>query len=497
MDLDFIKMLEQTKWILLIEVFYVLLIIAVCLRIILDTRSVSKTLAYLLFVIFVPVIGIIFYFSFGINYRKRKIYSKKLLLDDHLSEEFRKKITASLLLPDKDHNEAVIQNRLLIKLLTNPDSDDFNPVFYDNEVEILVNGETFFPALIRQLKQAENHIHIEFYIYEDDKIGNEIKDILIQKAKEGVEVRFIYDDFGSKDIRRSFVKELNDNGVKTYPFNKIRLILLANRINYRNHRKIVVIDGTTSFIGGINVSDKYINNGASELYWRDTHLMIKGNSTYLIQKVFLLDWNFCSNEDIGINLSYFPPIASLEKTKNIPVQIISSGPDSESPYILHSIIKAISLAQQEVLITTPYYIPDETLQETLILTARSGVEVKLLVPETGDSAIVNLASQAYFEDLLKAGVKIYLYKKGFVHAKTFVTDRKLASVGTANLDLRSFDLNFEVSAIIYDTDKAAELTEIFYSDIKDAEELSYISWSNRPKYKKIAERLIRLFSPFM
>lgn len=500
-------MLEQTKWVILAEVFYILLTIAVCLRIILDTRSVSKTLAYLLFVIFVPIIGMFFYFSFGINYRKRKIYRKMLLLDDHLTEKFRQKTAALLIYPSKTDNESIINNKPLIKLLNNvepddfdPESDDFNPVFHNNDVEILVNGEAFFPVLIEQLKQAKHHIHIEFYIYEDDKIGNEIKDILIQKAKEGVEVRFIYDDFGSKGIRRKFTKTLNNNGVMAYPFNKIKLILFANRINYRNHRKIVVIDGKTSFIGGINISDKYINNGGSSLYWRDTHLMIKGNATYLIQKVFLLDWNFCSHENLEIDFKYFPAGISSDtpdKDKGTPVQIISSGPSSDSPYILHSIIKAISLAKEEVLLTTPYYIPDETLQETLILTARSGVDVKLLVPETGDSSIVNMASQAYFEDLLKAGVKIYLYTKGFIHAKTFVTDRKLASVGTANLDLRSFDLNFEISAIIYDEEKALKLTEFFYTDLKDARELSYSKWASRPKYKKIIERLIRLFSPFM
>lgn len=488
-------MLEQTKWIIIAEIVYGLLLFAVCLRVIWDTRSVSKTLAYLLLVIFVPVVGILFYFSFGINYRKRKIYTKKLLADDHLTEEFINKVIDSLQQGNGSNNRSIVQNQRLIKLLTNPNSDDFNPVFYNNTAEILTNGETFFPLLIEQLKQARHHIHIEFYIYEDDVIGNEIKEVLIQKAKEGVEVRFIYDDFGSKGIRKRFVSALRENGVQAFPFNEIKLIFLANRLNYRNHRKIVIIDGETSFIGGINVSDKYINRADSALYWRDTHLMIQGSSTYLLQKVFLLDWNFCSNEQLGFSLDYFPEIPL--KHAETPIQIISSGPDSDAPYILYSIIKAISLAQKEVLITTPYYIPDESLQQTLILTALSGVEVKLLVPEEGDSAIVNLASQAYFEDLLKAGVRIFRYQKGFIHAKTFVTDRKLASIGTANLDLRSFDLNFEVSAVIYDEQKATELANIFYEDLGHSKELLYSSWISRPKYKRVFERLIRLVSPFM
>lgn len=485
----------HTKWFIVAEIIYILLLFVVCMRVIWDTRSVSKTLAYLLFVIFVPVVGILFYFSFGINYRKRKIYSKKLRADDHLTEEFIKKIIDSLQKGSNGDNRSVIQNQRLIKLLTNPNSDDFNPVFYNNDVEILINGEAFFPVLLERLQQAKHHIHIEFYIYENDAIGNAIKDVLIQKAKEGVEVRFIYDDFGSKGIRKAFVRELQENGVKAFPFNKIKLIFMANRLNYRNHRKIVVIDGSTSFVGGINVSDKYINQPDSNLYWRDTHLMINGSSTYLLQKVFMLDWNFCSDEQLGFNLKYFPEIPV--KNAETPIQIISSGPDSDAPYILYAIIKAISLAQKEVLITTPYYIPDETLQQALILTALSGIDVKLLVPQEGDSVIVNLAAQAYFRDLLKAGVRIYRYQKGFIHAKTFVTDRKLASIGTANLDLRSFDLNFEVSAMIYDEQKAHELAEIFYEDLKHSRELQYSDWVKRPKYKKITERLIRLFSPFL
>lgn len=483
----------QPKLIIIIEAIYVVIVLAVCLRVIWDTRSVSKTLAYLLLVVFVPVFGIFFYFSFGINYRKRKIFTKKLLADDHLTAEFLEKVVKSFQQGDK--NQSIVQNQRLIRLLSNPDSDDFNPVFHNNDVEILVNGEAFFPKLIEHLKQAKHHIHIEFYIYENDEIGNEIKDILIQKAKEGVEVRFIYDDFGSKDIRKRFVDELCENGVKAFPFNEIKLIVLANRLNYRNHRKIVVIDGQTSFVGGINISDKYINNGKSDLYWRDTHLMIGGTATYLLQRIFLLDWNFCSNESIGINTNFFPRITA--ENKNVPVQIIADGPDSDAPYILYSTIKAITLAEKEVLITTPYYIPDESLQQTLKLTAMSGIDVKLLVPYKADSKIVNIASKAYFEDLLKAGVKIYRYKKGFVHAKTFVTDRKLASIGTANLDIRSFDLNFEVNAIIYDEKTANELAEIFYQDLEDSEELILEQWTNRSMFKKLKERLIRLLSPFM
>lgn len=486
---------EQAKWLIVAELIYVLLIIVVCIRIIFDTRSVSKTLAYLLFVIFVPVIGMVFYFSFGINYRKRKIYSKKLEIDEKLREGLESTIEAYNKSILELNNPSIQENLRLIKLISNRKAGNTS-VLPNYSVEVLQNGENLYPIMLEELRKAQKHIHIEYYIYENDTIGNQIKDILIEKAGQGVEVRFIYDDFGSKGIRKNIVRKLQKAGVQAHPFNKIRLIFLANRLNYRNHRKIVVIDGETSFIGGINVSDKYINPSESGLYWRDTHLMIKGYSSLALQRVFLSDWNFCSGENILINAKYFP-FGQLSDHKAVYTQIVSSGPDSDLPNILYSVNQAINSAQKEILLATPYFIPEITLQESLIVAALSGVDVKLLVPMQADSKIVNMASQAYFSELLSAGVKIYLYQKGFVHSKTFVIDKKIASVGTANLDLRSFDLNFEVSVLIYDREIAQKMTDSFYEDLKHAEQISFEKWKNRSKFKKFAGRFVRLISPFM
>lgn len=486
---------EQTKWLIATEIIYSLLVILVCIRIIIDTRSVSKTLAYLLFVIFVPLVGIIFYFSFGINYRKRKIYNRKLEVD----EKFKKKLESTI----ENYNQRVLsldnnsiqENLKLILLVANQKSGN-TTVLPNDTVKILQNGENLYPIMLDELRKAQEHIHIEYYIFENDIIGNKIKDILIEKAKQGVEVRFIYDDFGSKDIRKNIVRELREASVQAYPFNKIKLIFLANRLNYRNHRKIVVIDGKTSFIGGINVSDKYINPSKSGIYWRDTHIMIKGLSSLALQKVFLSDWNFCSKENIQINTTYFPFIP-INANNSFYTQIVSSGPDSDLPNILYSIIQAINSAKKEVLLTTPYYIPDNSLQEALIIASLSGVDIKLLVPKDGDSKIVNIATQSFFEDLLKSGVKIYQYYKGFVHSKTFVIDSQVASIGTANLDMRSFDLNFEVSALVYDPKIATELRDAFYYDLQDSSQIIYEEWKNRTKLKQISERIVRLISPFM
>ena len=315
----------------------------------------------------------------------------------------------------------------------------------------MVNGEAKFPDVFESLRSAKHHIHIEYYIYENDTIGNELAQILIEKAKEGVEVRFIYDDFGSSGIRKNIAHQLREAGVEAYPFYKIKLIMLANRMNYRNHRKIIVVDGTIGYIGGINVSDKYINNDKDDkLYWRDTHLKIVGNSVFNLQTIFLADWNFCANQKIRYSSNYFPEKSEAEHYGNHLVQIVSSGPDSKYPKIKYTLIQAILSAEKEICITTPYFIPDKSFLEAINIAALSGIEVKLLVPTRSDSFIVNTTSQSNFQELLDVGVKIYSYDKGFVHAKTMVCDQKVAIIGTANFDNRSLDLNFEINAIVFD-----------------------------------------------
>lgn len=494
---DFISAFYQdllnSGWVIVLEAIYLLLILLVCLRIVYDTRSVSKTISYLLLTIFLPVFGAIFYFTFGINYRKRKIYDKKLKIDESLKINFEKFINQNTNRIFSLDDEVISNNKAIIRLMGNPKNGS-NPIFANQEIALLRNGEEFFPALERELKKACKHIHFEYYIYENDKIGKRIRDILIEKAKEGVEVRFIYDDFGSAGIRKNIVKELRENGVKAFPFNKITFIRLANKLNYRNHRKIVVIDSETSFVGGINISDRYINpNG--KLYWRDTHLMIKGYTSYSLQRTFIQDWNFCSDEKLEISPELFPQLTYENNVQNY-AQIAASGPDSDLPSILYSVLEAVSSAKEEILITTPYYIPDEALQQVLMVAALKGVCVKLLVPKESDSHFVNLASRSYFQELLSAGVEIYLYTKGFVHSKTIVADRQLASVGTANLDVRSFDLNFEVSAFVFDEKIAKKLADDFYEDLNYSEKIEPKTWNERPLVQVIAERFIRLFSPF-
>ncbi|HEY4936824.1 MAG TPA: cardiolipin synthase [Puia sp.] len=482
------------NWLTLIEIAYILGLIFVCLRIILDTRSATKSLAYLLFAIFVPFAGIIFYFLFGINYRTRKMYSKKLADNDEMSARLNKQINQYSKKSFDESDASVQSNKELVFMLLKV---TLSPLTTNNSVKLLVNGENKFPEVLMALKEAKNHIHLEYYIYQDDEIGRKIEEVLIQKAKEGIDVRFIYDDFGSRTIRRTLAHRLNENGVKAFPFLRIYFIALANRLNYRNHRKIIVIDGQTAFVGGINVDDRYINTETNNIFWRDTHLRIDGHGVQYLQYLFLCDWNFCASEKLHPDEHFFPPDNALQVRDKKVVQIAASGPDSGAPTILFSILQAISLATKEILITTPYFIPGESLLDALIIASLGGVSVKLLVPGRSDSILVNAAARSYYIELMKRGVEIYQYTKGFVHAKTMVTDSKIAIVGTANMDTRSFDLNFEVNAIVYDSEVAGELRDIFYEDIKNAEKIDFEVWRKRPLYKQFFEKTARLISPLL
>jgi cardiolipin synthase len=343
------------------------------------------------------------------------------------------------------------------------------------------------------LQAAKHHIHIEYYIFEQDETGTAIIEILIAKAKEGVQVRFIYDDFGSPSLKKKIVKRMQAAGIEVYPFSKVIFYLLANRINYRNHRKIVVIDGQTGFVGGINISDRYINNKKNKLYWRDTHVRIDGPGVYYLQYTFITDWNFCCQKKLKPVTEFFTPCNVIKQ--GMLVQIAASGPDSIEPSILFSILEAIHLAKKELLITTPYFIPGDSTLNALRMAALGGVDVKLLVPEKADSKIVTAASKANYNLLLQAGVEIYLYKKGFIHAKTLVADSELSMVGTANMDYRSFELNFEVNAIIYDEAFSKKLRNVFYEDIQHAKKLDAKRWYKRSLLQQFPEKIARLLSP--
>lgn len=397
-------------------------------------------------------------------------------------------ISNSGLIPDK--------NKTLTEFIRRAGS---SPLTANNKVKLLLNGEEKFPELIKALENAKSHIHLEYYIYENDVTGNQIAEMLIKKAKEGLEVRFLYDDFGSHGLTKPFIQKLKDAGVQTAPFYKIKWYALANRINYRNHRKIVIIDGFVGFVGGINMSDKYRNDliPKNKLFWRDTHLMVMGQATSYLQYLFMCDWNFCSPNKLVYNELYFPEIPLNNTIEDDVVQIAASGPDSSQPVIFYSLLESISAAKKSIYITSPYFIPGESLMDALIIAIQSGLDVKVLVPGISDSKMVNAAASAYYTELLQYGAKIYKYNKGFVHAKTMVIDDDLAIIGSANMDYRSFDLNFEVNAMVYSKNITKELKEAFENDLKESVQIDAIEWLNRPKHIHLWEKIVRLLSPFL
>jgi cardiolipin synthase len=485
--------MQEIRWILLLEIVYIIAIVLTCLRIIYDTRSTTKTLAYLMLTVFLPIAGIIFYFCVGTNYRKRKLYSKKIIKDEQMQLRVREQIYLESKKIWDTVPEEILKYQKLAQLLLN---DGMSYLTGNNKVDILLNGEQKFPEVLQALRDARSHIHIEYYIFEDDEIGNAIKDVLIAKARSGVKVRLIYDDFGSRSIRKKVIPELREAGVEAYPFYRVLFIAFANRLNYRNHRKIIVIDGCVGFTGGINVSDRYINNSSrDQVFWRDTHVKITGTGAFYLQYLFICDWNFCAAETLTPQTSFFHELK--ENPGDAVVQIAASGPDSDNPTILFSLIQAIGMAEEEILITTPYLIPGESLLDALVVAALSGVKVILLVPERSDSRMVAAAGRSYYGELLSAGVEIYQYQKGFIHSKTMVSDQQLSVIGTANMDNRSFELNFEVNAVIYDNDTAEEMTRIFYQDLKDSRKISAEEWEKRPLYKQLPEKLGRLLSPLL
>lgn len=484
------------NWVPIYQVFYLLMLTIVCLRIIYDTRNNTKSLAYILFAVFVPFIGVAFYFLFGINYRNRKMYSKKLILNNKQANKLRETIFEYSKQTFDESDSSVKSFEELATLLLR---DNQSPLTSNNSVKLLINGEKKISELIKALKEAKNHIHIEYYIYENDEIGKLIQSVLVQKVNEGVTVRFIYDDYGSRSIRKTLVPEMQAKGIKAFPFFRIRFITFANRLNYRNHRKIVVIDGKTAFVGGINISNRYVNklSDAGKIFWRDTHIRIDGPGVQYLQHLFLCDWNFCADSKLEPDAVFFPPLNTLDVHEHKIVQIAASGPDSHTPAILYSILQAINLATEEILISTPYFIPNESLLDALCVASLGGVKIKLLVPLKSDSSFIDHAVRSYYLEILNAGIEIYQYKKGFMHAKTMVCDRMIAMVGTANMDIRSFDLNFEVNAIVYDKQIANELHAIFMEDLKDSVKLNVIAWSKRPWYKKLTENAVRLVSPLL
>jgi len=474
----------------LVTVLYFLTVVFIAFLIILENRNPVKTISWILVLVLLPFAGIVIYLFFGQEYRKTKMYSRKGLKD----LERLRKLTMEQLdnLPDNHlqfSEQLYTKKRLMNLMLSNSNAILTN----DNEIEILRNGEQTFPEIFRTIENARHHVHLEYYIIENDRIGNYLRELLIRKAKEGVEVRLIFDDVGSWELKKKFIRSMSDAGVMVDCFMKVRFPMLTSRVNYRNHRKILVVDGDTAFVGGLNFADRYQDGVPGIGPWRDTHLKVIGGGATALQIIFMADWYFVSKEILKGH-EYFKPFKSGNGKL---VQMTASGPDSDWESISQAYFSAIATATDYVYISTPYLMPTADIVTALKTSALGGVDVRIIVPGLSDAITPKWGTNSYIEELVESGVKVYFYKGGFTHSKVIVADGIFSSVGTANLDFRSLETNFEVNAMIYDPEIAGILTNQFLEDQEKSELVILEEWQKRPRINKIKESFSRILSPML
>lgn len=488
-----LSLLKETNWHLVIKIISIVLVllsfIGVVGTILLENRNPIKAMAYILLLIFVPLLGLIVYYYLGRDLRKRKRFTLKGTRDETLMLRYwenkrpeieEMQVELRQLVASKQEVSAMLLNTMHSLLTKN------------NRAKVLINGEQKFPAVMEALRNATHHIHMEYYIFAVDSIGNAVIDILIEKLKAGVEVRFIYDDLGC-DHMGPIAERLKEHGAEVYAFAPVLVDFYLNA-NYRDHRKIIVIDGKIGFTGGINIDERYINNGHNEVYWRDTHLQLEGDVVNQLQLQFMMSYRYCSKETFPFAFPYF---RRADFTANCFTDIVASGPDSQWPMAMQSILMAINVARRRIRISNPYFIPNEQLLSALQMAALAGKDVELLLPKRGDSFFVQHAAQSFIKPMLDAGVKIYFYEKGFIHAKTMIIDDNLAIVGTVNLDNRSFYLNFEIAIIMYDRLVVKDLLDAFEEDLEDATLITRRSWKNRSLFEKFIDAVCRLLTPLL
>jgi cardiolipin synthase len=457
---------------------YIVLIAGAVIVIISENRSPIKTMAWLLVLIFVPIFGLIVYYFFGQDTRRMRQLSEKK------SQEI-KNLSFKNLTPNRNIR-LLPEYANLISLLK---KSNLSPVLQGSKVEIITEGARMYETLLQDLQNAKHHIHIEIFIFNNDQTGEIVRDLLIKKASEGVEVRFIYDKVANWLVPKKFYNKMKKSGVKIASLMDAKFVKLGEKLNYRNHRKVIVIDGIISYIGGMNISNNYFINPK----WRDTHLRIQGQGVLGLQACFLIDW-YSSGEPFLDEETYFPP--AKDHTQNL-MQIATGGPYGMCHNLLQATINIIIGAKKYIYMQTPYFLPNESLFQALQMAALSGIDVRLMVSRKSDSSYVDPASRSYYADLLEAGMKIYELQDKFIHAKTLVSDDMLSVIGSANLDFRSFETNFEINCYLYDPYIARQNREIFLQDMEHCKEIHYEEWMQRPKWKKFFESVMRLFAPLM
>ncbi|GEK91725.1 cardiolipin synthase [Alkalibacterium kapii] len=456
-------------------------------------RDIAAIWAWLLVIIMLPGFGYIIYLFLGRKISREKIFtiqSQERIGMEQLVESQKKLIEAENLdVPESQYQDKTFE---LIQLFLNGNKSVLTK---GNKIKLIHDGNDKFDRLLKDIKKAKDHIHVTYYIFRDDGIGTKLVKALEEKAKQGVEINVLYDPVGARVLGKHFFDDLRAYGGQVEPFFGSRFFLINLRLNYRNHRKIVVIDGKIGYTGGFNVGDDYLGLYKNMGYWRDTHLRIEGNGVKPLQTRFLMDWNASAKKEIiKYDERYFPFSGLIGETD---MQIVSSGPDNEMHAIKKGFIKMISMAKESVYIQTPYFIPDEALMETLKIAIMSGIDVKLMLPNKPDHPFIYRATLSYATELVDCGAEVYIYDNGFLHSKTIVIDEDILSVGTANFDIRSFKLNFEVNAFLYDRGLAKKQVELYKKDISTSFLLTEEIIQGYSKWELFKQQFSRLFSPIL
>lgn len=462
---------------------YVILVVSCVVVVVKENRNPVRTLSWVIALIFLPVGGLIFYIFFGRSLRGERMISRMN----------KRKILTTMAPRHVNLNTQNLSrsDRNLVKLARNVASSFYT---VNNKIEIFTTGQEKFEALKRDLHGAKKSIFLQYYIFQDDTLGHEIAEILKQKAREGLEVRVIYDHVGSFSVRNRFFKDMNRAGVMTHPFFRVTFPQFANRVNWRNHRKIVIIDGKIGYAGGMNIADRYVRRKkGGHADWRDTHFRLEGDIVESLVYSYVVDWNFRNKSEV----MKFPKATPLDFTNNVGMQFVTSGPTSQWDNLALCFLKAISSATKSIYIQTPYFLPTEALQRALEAAALSKIDVRIMIPRKSDSRMLQFASFSYVTRCLKAGIKVYLYNPGMLHAKAMIIDDNLVTAGSTNFDFRSFENNFECNLIIYDREVNARMRNIFFSDMGQCSKLSYAQWHQRPWWQRTMESCIRLVSPIL
>ena len=477
---------------LILAIIYYIIVVLTVIHVVMDNRQPAKTMAWALVIWFVPVVGIILYLFFGLNTRKERLVNQRQL--DELSKR------SMLGFVEQQNLQLPEEHKPVIDLFT---GQSLSLPFQTDEVEVYTDGYQFFPALLKAIASARSHIHIDVYIIEEDPLGSLVADALIAKSREGVEVRLIYDDVGCWKVRHRFFERMREEGIEAVPFLPVRFPSFTSKVNYRNHRKMIVVDGQTGFIGGMNIALRYVSDD-----WRDTMVRVTGPGVYALQRAFLIDWYFVDRSLLN-DRKYYPnfnpspithhpsPITHHPSPRPL-LQVVTSSPVVPYPEILQGYVRIIMAAHQYVFIETPYFLPNEPMLFALKTVAVAGVDVRILVPEKNDSRFVDWACRSYLREAVEAGVKVSLYKGGFLHSKLMVCDDSISTCGSTNVDFRSFENNFEANAFFYGEQTALRMKQVFLADEERSVQLASLSSRMKPKFiVRLFESLVRMLAPLM